>query len=77
MQQHRSLVLYPARLSWSISTQIAVLGVAYATSCSEAYSMVGLGASVTVKARSTAVRAIGRISGAVLLLLAALFVCME
>jgi hypothetical protein len=76
VQQHRSLVLYPARLSWSISTQIAVLGVAYAASCSEAYSMVGLGASVTVKARSTAVRAIGRISGAVLLLLAALFVCM-
>lgn len=66
-----------AEASWSISIQIAVLGLVYTASCSVVYSMVGLGASVALNARPTAARAVGRVSGVMMLALAVLLVSRE
>lgn len=60
---------------WSISTQMVVLGLLYTASCSVVYSLVGLGASAALSSRPTAARVIGRLSGAVMLLLAVMLVC--
>lgn len=59
-----------AQASWSLSTQIAVLGLVYTASCAVVYSMVGLGASAALKTRPAAARLMGRVSGAVMVVLA-------
>ena len=57
--------------SWSLPTQIAVLGLVYTASCAVVYSMVGLGASAALKTRPAAARLMGRLSGAAMIVLAA------
>lgn len=58
--------------SWSIGVQILALGVVYTASCAVVYLMVGFGANATLRARPGAARTIGRISGAIMLVLATL-----
>jgi threonine/homoserine/homoserine lactone efflux protein len=63
--------------AWSLSTQIAVLGLLYTASCAVVYSMVGIGAGVMLSTRPAAARMVGRISGVMMLALAVLLVCKE
>ncbi len=63
--------------AWSLSTQIAVLGLLYTPSCAVVYSMVGIGAGVMLAARPAAARVVGRISGVMMLGLAVLLVFKE
>lgn len=63
--------------AWSLSTQIAVLGLLYTASCAVVYSMVGIGAGVMLSARPAAARVVGRVSGVMMLGLAVLLVYKE
>lgn len=63
-----------AQASWSLSMQIAVLGLVYTASCAVVYSMVGLGASAALKTRPAAARVMGRVSGGVMVVLAVVLV---
>lgn len=63
--------------AWSLSTQIAVLGLLYTASCAVVYSMVGIGAGVALAVRHAAACVVGRFSGVMMLGLAVLPVCKE
>jgi len=63
--------------TWSLSTQILVLGLLYTASCAVVYSLVGIGAGVMLASRPSAARMVGRVSGVMMLGLAVLLVCKE
>lgn len=60
--------------SWPIPVQLAVLGLIFVGSCALVYSVVGLGARAVLRARPTAMRVISRVSGAAMIVLAAMLV---
>ncbi|WP_085633446.1 MULTISPECIES: LysE family translocator [unclassified Pseudomonas] len=60
-----------AQASWGIPAQLLALGLVYTASCSVIYTLVGLGAERTLRTRPDAARLIGRVSGVIMLVLAA------
>lgn len=58
--------------SWSVPTQIVALGFLHIFSCGVVYLLVGFGSRAVLKTRPRAAYAVSRISGAVMILIAAL-----
>ncbi len=63
--------------TWSLSSQIMILGLLYTASCAVVYSLVGIGAGAMLASRPVAARVVGRVSGVMMLGLAVLLVCKE
>lgn len=57
--------------AWPFPAQLLVLGLVHVANCAVIYSAVGLGARLVLGARPAAARIIGRLSGAIMLLLGA------
>lgn len=60
--------------TWPIPVQMIALGGVHTVSCGAVYLLVGFGAKAVLRTRPTAARWIGRISGAVMLVLAAILI---
>ncbi|MFJ4192668.1 LysE family translocator [Pseudomonas sp. NPDC089534] len=60
-----------AQANWGIPAQLLALGLVYTASCAVIYTLVGFGAERTLRARPEAARLIGRVSGVIMLVLAA------
>lgn len=56
---------------WSVPVQIIALGLVHAISCGVIYLLVGFGAQAVLQARPTAANIVTRISGAVMIVIAA------
>lgn len=56
-----------AAASWSMPAQLFTLGMIHTMSCSVVYLLVGIGARLVLRARPTAARVVGRLSGVVML----------
>lgn len=59
------------RGTWSVPAQIVALGLLHVFSCAVVYLLVGFSAQVVLKARPTAARVVSRVSGAVMIAIAA------
>jgi threonine/homoserine/homoserine lactone efflux protein len=61
-----------AAAPWPIPLQIIALGLVHAVSCGLIYLLVGFGSQAVLGARPAAARAVSRLSGAIMILIAAL-----
>lgn len=72
------LVLLPQFTSrtvdWPIPAQIAALALLHMASCGVVYTLVGWGARAVLRSRPTAARAVGRVSGTIMIVLASVLV---
>ena len=60
--------------AWPIPVQLAVLGLIFVAACALVYSVVGFGARTVLRMRPSAVRIVSRVSGAAMIVLAAVLV---
>lgn len=60
--------------SWPVAGQIVVLGLAFTLTCAVFYTAMGLLARTVLRARPTAARGLGRISGAAMVVIGGLLV---
>lgn len=60
--------------SWPVAGQIAVLGVVFTLTCAVFYSSMGLLARTVLRARPTAARGLGRLSGAAMVVIGGILV---
>ncbi|WP_353813575.1 LysE family translocator [Agromyces sp. SYSU T00266] len=60
--------------SWPIPVQLAVLGLIFVAACAAVYSVVGYGARTVLRLRPSAMRIVSRVSGAAMIVLAAVLV---
>jgi len=60
-----------ATASWPVANQIMVLGLIHVLNCAVVYTAVGVGARSVLRARPTAARWVGRISGAAMIIIGA------
>jgi threonine/homoserine/homoserine lactone efflux protein len=59
---------------WPIPVQLAVLGLIFVAACALVYSVVGFGARTVLRMRPSAMRIVSRVSGAAMIVLAAVLV---
>jgi threonine/homoserine/homoserine lactone efflux protein len=55
---------------WSISTQIAAMGIVQIVNCALVYSLVGIGSNIVLRTRPRAARMVSRFSGAAMIAIA-------
>ncbi|GAA1781112.1 LysE family translocator [Agromyces lapidis] len=60
--------------SWPIPVQLAVLGLIFVACCAVVYTVVALGARAVLRLRPAAMRIVSRVSGAAMIVLAAVLV---
>lgn len=60
--------------AWPIPVQLAVLGLIFVAACALVYSVVGFGARTVLRLRPSAMRIVSRVSGAAMIVLAAVLV---
>ena len=60
--------------SWPVAGQILVLGLVHVTNCAVVYTGVGVGARTVLRARPAAARWVSRISGAAMIIIAAVLI---
>lgn len=60
--------------AWPIPVQLAVLGLIFVGACALVYSLVGFGARTVLRLRPSAMRVVSRVSGAAMIVLAAVLV---
>lgn len=60
--------------AWPIPVQLAVLGLIFVSACALVYSVVGFGARRVLRLRPSAMRIVSRVSGAAMIVLAAVLV---
>ncbi|MGR0319730.1 LysE family translocator [Agromyces sp. ZXT2-3] len=60
--------------SWPIPVQLAVLGLIFVAACAAVYTVVGYGARSVLRFRPSAMRIVSRVSGAAMIVLAAVLV---
>ncbi|GAA1059946.1 LysE family translocator [Agromyces bracchium] len=60
--------------SWPIPVQLAVLGLIFVAACAAVYTAVGYGARTVLRLRPSAMRIVSRVSGAAMIVLAAVLV---
>lgn len=60
--------------AWPIPVQLAVLGLIFVGACALVYSVVGFGARTVLRLRPSAMRIVSRVSGAAMIVLAAVLV---
>ncbi|WP_430645102.1 LysE family transporter [Agromyces sp. GXS1127] len=60
--------------SWPIPVQLAVLGLIFVAACAAVYAVVGYGARSVLRFRPSAMRIVSRVSGAAMIVLAAVLV---
>jgi threonine/homoserine/homoserine lactone efflux protein len=60
--------------AWPIPVQLAVLGLIFVAACALVYSAVGFGARTVLRLRPSAMRIVSRVSGAAMIVLAAVLV---
>lgn len=60
--------------AWPIPVQLAVLGLIFVAACAVVYSVVGFGARTVLRLRPSAMRIVSRVSGAAMIVLAAVLV---
>lgn len=59
-----------ARAPWPISAQIGALGIIHMINCAVVYLLVGFGSGALLRSRPQAAMAVGRLSGAIMIVLA-------
>ncbi|MRX44780.1 LysE family translocator [Agromyces kandeliae] len=60
--------------SWPIPVQLAVLGLIFVAACAAVYTVVGYGSRTVLRLRPSAMRIVSRVSGAAMIVLAAVLV---